>query len=318
MSDFMRDTRRVHASVTTPEFVATAGNQIYVSVPKAVTDEVVLKRLRIIGETLTATAGDILDIKIVDDAAGYRAALAATTSDNHVVFGWNDQPPEEGPNFNWVSDITFSDDVIYSDTNRSNNLYLLITAPNGINTNTTFLVDFWGDQLPMQNYSFESGHKADQTHPLVYRENAAGNWKKLDVANLQENSNMAVSLFQANTDKIYFGLPKPWEGLWFNLAAAASDAGLITTWKYYNGSTWAALTVKDNCTDYQSVLATQFAYSGVIDWDAPSAWRPTMLWDAVETYYAPPYGDSLYWVSMEISDYTIQPTFKWIRRKPLP
>ena len=117
MNNWTRDLKRVYGDVTSPTFVATAGNFMHISIPGAPNEGVVLKRLRIVGTGVTTTGSNYLDIKIISDPGKYQEAEASATGsgEDYVVFAWNDETSPEGPNRLWLSDVTFSDDVIYAD-----------------------------------------------------------------------------------------------------------------------------------------------------------------------------------------------------------
>lgn len=56
------------------------------------------------------------------------------------------------------------------------------------------------------------------------------------------------------------------------------------TWTYWNGSTWAALTVRDHTGFLRGDGTRPLCTPGIIEWDAPSDWAKTTL-DGVEGYY---------------------------------
>jgi hypothetical protein len=277
-----------------------------------------------------------MDVKIVSDGAAYRAAEAAVSGsgESHVVFAWNDEASEAGPNTLWLSDVTFSDEVEYHDELHSNNLYVSINSPAALTGVGTFRVDFWGEGLPNDQWTSQ-GNAADNTQPTVWRWSVGDVWTVLDVRNPFDNANAAIRLFSAATDYVYFGLPTPWDGLWFKSAAANTTAGTAATWQYYNGLIWTTLIVRDNCTDASAVNQTIFSYGGVVSWDNPSDWTATDL--SSLSLGTPPCDGSMplgqygvfptsidahqrvprYWVRLKLNNLTTQPAFQWVRRRPV-
>ena len=337
MNNWMRDLKRVYSAVTTPTMAATAGNYMYVSIPGIPNEGMALKRLRIIGNGLTSTASNSLDLRLISDAGKYRAAEAAATGSGEVYvdFAMNDEISSDGPNVRYVSDTTFADDVVYADDLDSTNLHLRIDTPAALTGPTTFDIEVWGDGL----MRVEGPPTANPRKDIAIRRWSTGNnWKDLrgvrgDAEHDLRNPTPGWTMFSAATDYLYFGLEDTFDGLWFFLNTPNTVAGTTATWEYYNGSTWAALTVRDNCTNAAAALPTIFSYSGIIEWDAPSDWAKTDLAslgafiDGVVNSYHPygtfPTGDDggsrtgRYWVRLKLSSVTGQPTFKWIRSRPL-
>ena len=334
MNNWMRDLKRVYTTAYSPTMVATAGNYLHVNV-EAVPNDVILKRFRIIGSGLTTTGSNQLDIKILSDGAAYRAAEAASSGSGepYVIFSWEDEASETGPNTLWLSDVTFSDEVEYRDDLHSNNLYVRINSEAALTGGATFRVDLWGEGLPNTHWTPQGN--APNTQPAVWRWSTGDIWTGLDVRNPLDNANAAIRLFTAATDYVYFGMPAIWDGLWFNLVSANTTAGTTATWQYYNGSTWVALTVRDNCTDASAVNPTIFSYGGVISWTEPTDWAATDL--STLSLGTPPYDGSMplgqygvfpteidshqrvprYWVRLKLSNLTTQPVFKWVRERPV-
>jgi hypothetical protein len=88
-------------------------------------------------------------------------------------------------------------------------------------------------------------------------------------------------------DGFYFGLTSLWD--WLLISIGTAGAGVWTiTWKYYNGVTWTALTLKYDETSH-------FRTSGVkrLHFIRPGDWALT-----------PIAGLNLYWIKAEITAYT--------------
>jgi hypothetical protein len=342
MTNWFRDLKRVYSQVTSPTMAATAGNYLHIAVPGMPNEGVVLKRLKITGNDLTTTASNELDIRLLNNGAAYREAEAAAAGSGevYVSFAMNDEASADGPNTKYVSDTTFSDDVIYTDDVDSTTLHLRIDSPAALTGPTTFDVQVWGDGLPnVEGPPVDATPDGTPKKDLAIRRWSSGNvWKDLrdvrgDAEHRLRTPYPAYTLFSADTDYLYFGLEDEFDGLWFYLYSANTTAGTTATWEYWNGSTWSALTVRDNCTDANATIPTIFSYSGIIEWDEPADWAKTDLSSLsapldgpVKPYHAYgtfPTGDdggsriSRYWVRLSLSTVTGQPTFKWVRSRPL-
>lgn len=103
-------------------------------------------------------------------------------------------------------------------------------------------------------------------------------------------------------DGFYFGLSDPFD--WVAVDIGTAGAGTWTiTWKYYNGITWTALSMKSDETSHWRTTGLKHAH-----WNRPADW----VLFTVATL-------NLYWVKAEITAYTnmtIQPlgTQAWIGR----
>ena len=88
-------------------------------------------------------------------------------------------------------------------------------------------------------------------------------------------------------DGFYFGMNNLFDRVVINIGTAGAGTWTIT-WKYYNGVTWTALTIKTDETSH-------FRSSGlkVCHWVRPVDWAAT-----------PIAGMNLYWVKAEITAYT--------------
>ncbi len=92
-------------------------------------------------------------------------------------------------------------------------------------------------------------------------------------------------------DGFYFGLNNPFDRIAVNIGTAGVGTWTIT-WKYYNGVTWTALTIKTDETSH-------FRTSGMkgCHWVRPLDWAATLI-----------AGMNLYWVKSEITAYTSMTT----------
>lgn len=92
-------------------------------------------------------------------------------------------------------------------------------------------------------------------------------------------------------DGFYFGLNNPFDRIAVNIGTAGAGTWTIT-WKYYNGVTWTALTIKTDETSH-------FRTSGLkgCHWVRPLDWAATLI-----------AGMNLYWVKSEITAYTSMTT----------
>lgn len=92
-------------------------------------------------------------------------------------------------------------------------------------------------------------------------------------------------------DGYYFGLNNPFDRVAINLGTAGAGTWTIT-WKYYNGITWMAITIKTDETAH-------FRTTGIkgCHWVRPGDWVATTI-----------AGMNLYWVKAEITAYTSMST----------
>lgn len=99
--------------------------------------------------------------------------------------------------------------------------------------------------------------------------------------NIFPGSSFPLTLYPspaAANDNVYFGCNTsltnsgPFTGLVFDIDTIASASTSYTiTWQYYNGSTWASLTVQDNTSSF-----TQVGVNTVV-WEMPSDWATTAV-----------------------------------------
>ena len=336
MNNWTRDLKRVYSAVTSPTMVATAGNYMHISIPGIPNEGMVLKRLRVVGNGLTTTGSNSLDIRLLSNAGRYRAAeaSAAGSGEAYVLRALDDKISSDGPNTRYVYDLTPANEEIYADDLDSTTLHLRIDSPAALTGPTTFDVEVWGDGLLRVEGSPTTNPKRD----IAIRRWSTGNvWKDMRGVGGNAEHNLlnptpGHTLLSAASDYLYFGLEETFDGLWFHLANANTVAGTTATWQYWNGTTWATLTVRDNCTDASPVTPTIFSYSGIIEWDIPSDWVKsdlTSLGAPLDGVVNPigGYGTfptdgsgtriTRYWVRLKLSSVTGQPTFRWIKTRPL-
>lgn len=73
----------------------------------------------------------------------------------------------------------------------------------------------------------------------------------------------------------------------FNIATAATyGAGDSSSWQYWNGAAWTALTFYDETCSTKSSNATAFTATGVhsVHWELPSNWAPTLV-NGINAYW---------------------------------
>ena len=80
----------------------------------------------------------------------------------------------------------------------------------------------------------------------------------------------------ANDDAFYFGMEYPFEYLLVDVQATATATGAGTTWEYYDGTTWSALTTTDD-SDSGNGFATDSTGRHVVSWTAPTDWAATTV-----------------------------------------
>lgn len=83
---------------------------------------------------------------------------------------------------------------------------------------------------------------------------------------------------EAVNDYFAIGARSTFTGL--NITISTAGIGGTVAWEYYNGSTWAALTVNDGTTGFTAGTSTY-----VIKWTVPSAWAATTLNASESLYY---------------------------------
>lgn len=102
----------------------------------------------------------------------------------------------------------------------------------------------------------------------------------------------------ASGDALYLGSHIPFRGVYADVDAANANASVLSG-DYWDGDSWAALTV----TDGTASTGVTFAVDGAITWTMPSDWAPTDLSSSVATTGAavPQRGAKLYWVRLKVS-----------------
>ncbi|RJQ52262.1 MAG: hypothetical protein C4521_10320 [Actinobacteria bacterium] len=86
-----------------------------------------------------------------------------------------------------------------------------------------------------------------------------------------------VSLFAANGDACYLGLPAKFDYVYFDLLTPAG-ASVSPDWHYWDGAGWQPLTLTQN-------PAYGFTASGRIEFDAPAAWQQRSLGGSPDLYF---------------------------------
>lgn len=101
----------------------------------------------------------------------------------------------------------------------------------------------------------------------------------------------------ANNDAFYFGMTDKFEYLLVDVTTAATATGAGTTWEYYDGTTWSALTVTDD-SDGGNGFATNGTGRFVLSWTAPTDWTPTTVTNQPATLVKP------YYIRIRVSNNT--------------
>lgn len=96
----------------------------------------------------------------------------------------------------------------------------------------------------------------------------------------------------AEADAVFFGNAVPFAELAIDVATAATyDAAAVIAWKYYNGATWATLTIAQDSTDTSDQSGERsFQQDGAITFVPPSDWATTTI-----------NGQLAYWIKAEIA-----------------
>lgn len=96
-------------------------------------------------------------------------------------------------------------------------------------------------------------------------------------ANATANDMTLLPAVEEVNDAYYFGAAGKFSGILLNLGTAG--VGTAITWEYYNGSSWATLTLSD-----QSAGFTAVAGEKLIAFDPPSTWVATTI-NSVSAYW---------------------------------
>lgn len=322
------DIGRVRLSGLTATLVATAGSELFFSIP-GMPNEAVLKRLTVSSDALGVTSSNALRMRILSDPAAYRAAEAdaAGTGDAYTVQAWDetDGVSADGPNTLWRFDSFLPDNLRYRDDTKTGSFHLMLESPEELEADAAFTVTVEADrQAEIWSGTSQNPYHSRQTYPKILKQTSAGNWTDLSrmARNERDLYDFSFSPFAATTDYIYVGFHDLWDGIWFNVKDKNTTPTSVT-WQYYNGSTWAACTVQDNCSTASNVAAIPFDHSGVVSF-VNSGWARAQIGALSLTGtppydYPPTYGqkwDDLYWVRMKLNSVATKPTFRWIRRKP--
>ncbi len=104
-----------------------------------------------------------------------------------------------------------------------------------------------------------------------------------------------IDAMVAATDKIYLGNSEKFSGVYVDMTATPnSNASVISTIKYYNGSTWVEF---DNVNDLTQKAGATLAQSGWIAWyEFPSNWEKSTVSGSVSGTT-----EEAYWVQIVVS-----------------
>ena len=110
---------------------------------------------------------------------------------------------------------------------------------------------------------------------------------------------------EAIDDAFYFGMEDLFTYLVVDIATQGVSTSAATTWEYYDGTTWSALTVTDD-SDSGNGAFTETAGRHVISWSAPSDWTQTTVTNQ------PAALNKVYYVRVRITaaNYTTVPTLE--------
>lgn len=323
------DIGRVRLSGLTATLAATAGSELYFSIP-GMPNEAILKRITVSSDDLGVTSSNALMMKILTDPAAYRAAEATkvgTGDKDYTVQAWTalDGVSAIGPNQLWRFDSLLPDNMRYRDDSKTGSFHILIKSPGELEADTAFTVTVEADrQAEIWSGTDQNPYHSRQSYPKVLKQTVGGTWTDLSrlARNERDLNDYSFSPFAATSDYIYIGFQDLWDGVWFNVKDRNTTPTTVTC-QFYNGSTWAACTVQDNCTTASNVEAIPFDHSGVVSF-TNSGWARAQIGALSLTGtppydYPPTYGqkwDDLYWVRMKLNSVATPPTFRWIRRKP--
>jgi len=327
-----RDIRQFYRSVLSPTMIATGADEIYVTISN-VPHNFILKRIKVIAPSLAATTSNVINIKVLSDAAAYRAAVTASdNAEQYTILSIAEATTPDANEANWLYDATITNEIICRDDRRTNNTYILLSTENGLSDPTQFQVHIWGITMPHPNYEEPYVNMPDHANLLVHCQSGS-QWRKLETLNITNEDSKNITLFTSASDYAYFGLPDKFSGIWFNIKTPNTTPGVTVTWEYYDGSNWQTLdTIYDNCTNACLSAEVPFSYSGTISWDIPDDWAKLDLttlgandyegWYAERTYGMFPQGfqqisKPKYWVRMQMDNISTQPVFTWIRRSPI-
>lgn len=87
----------------------------------------------------------------------------------------------------------------------------------------------------------------------------------------------------ANNDALYFGYSTKFPELAFNIGTAMASTGAWAMWEYWNGATWAALSVRDR-TGADTTGARPFEQDGTIQFVPPTNWAQSDV-DGVTAFW---------------------------------
>lgn len=304
---------------TTQELSDTAADIIYVSIPNFPI-YATIQRLRI-----TAVEDGIsgaVDIRVLGDGAGYRAATTDHDRQQFVYIAYNDETGNGLPLLTWELDETYATPIYYRDHTFSNTIHLSLENVT-LSAPTAFTIEVWAEQIPSD--SGYSGRLQSFREAYLLYDNSATDFVDYSLAmrNPWHQTLNSVQIFadvDSNDEYLYIGAMRRFSRIYCSVDTPidnATDINLVAEYLDTTGS-WSALTVADN-TDVAMIAAgapinLPFSYSGSIYWTAPTDWGKMPLPDvgAVE----PPDGDApRYWVRFALDDSPATwPTFFSIRQ----
>ena len=291
---------------TTQQLNTTAADIIYVSIPNF-PNYAMIRRLRI-----TAVEDGIsgaVDVRVLSDGAGYRAATTDHGRQQFVYLAYNDETGNGLPLLTWELDETFASPVYYQDDTFSNTFHLSLENVS-LTGATAFTVEVWADQIT--NGAGYSGRLQSFREAYILYDDSATDFVDYTLAmrNPWHQTRSALQILDDidfNDEYFYIGAMKRFSKVYCHIGTPIDNATDINLVAEYldNTGTWQALTVANN-TDVAMVsggatINLPFSYSGSIYWTAPSDWGRLALPDVGAV--APPDGDHpRYWVRFAVDD----------------
>ncbi len=313
-----------YAFADTVSLAAAATNYVHLSLGPW-PNKARLKRLRI--ESNTASVSGSMDILVLTDPAGYRAA---TVTDPYIQLAWNNETGAGDPMTTWVLDelINGESGSLVEDSLKSNRLHIYLYSE-GMSDASTYTVRAWGQQV--LDYKTEFTHQAlyDQVYWVKDTNDVYTDLTEQCLSSFLYEPTASFSLWTAATDYFYIGCFSPFTKVMFNIATAATGNKTLSA-DYYGSSGWTPIPALFDCTDScPSGTATPFSHSGVISWALPTDIIKSLLPSADgippdhQHYYATGTGWAgdgdgrpRYWVRFAVDGVANSPTFHSIRILP--
>jgi len=305
---------------TTQQLNTTADDVIYVSIPNF-PNFALINRLQI--TAIEDGISGAVDIQIMSDAAGYRAATTDHDKQDFVYIAYNDETGNGAPFTTWELDETYSSAIYYKDDTFSNTLHLSLTNVS-LTGATAFTIRVWADQLPSDKGYSGRLQSFREAYILYDYETLAFIDYTLAMRNPWHQTLNAIQIFSdidSNDEYLYIGAMRPFYKIYCSVAVPTNDAAdvnLVAEYLDITG-TWSTLTVADN-TDVAMIsgggaINLPFSYSAAIYWSNPGDWDKRVLPDINST--APPDGDApRYWIRLALDAAPATwPTFYSIRQQ---